>query len=287
MTNLKSLSITPMTERQLAFALQLATAEGWNPGLHDARAFYAADPGGFFMAELEGEPVGCISAVSYAGGFGFVGLYIVVPEFRGQGIGMALWQHAMERLHGHLTGLDGVVAMQAAYARSGFRLAYRNVRYATTALPHPAELGSGEELLLPRDVAWEEVLSYDRRFFPAARESFLEVWLEPEEGAARVLRRHGRLAGLGVARRCREGVKVGPLYAEDQAAALGLLATLAQAVPTVGPIYWDVPEINGSAVQLAEALGMTRVFETARMYTGEPPQLDLQGLYGVSTFELG
>jgi hypothetical protein len=59
--------IRPMQREELAFAIELAAAEGWNPGLHDAQCFYAADPGGFLIGELAGEPVGCISAVSYAG----------------------------------------------------------------------------------------------------------------------------------------------------------------------------------------------------------------------------
>jgi hypothetical protein len=32
---------------------------------------------------------------------------------------------------------------------------------------------------------------------------------------------------------------------------------------------------------------MTVVFETARMYTGEAPRLPLDGIFGVTTFELG
>ena len=60
-------------------AIELAAREGWNPGLHDAASFFAADPGGFLVAEHQGQPVGCIAAVSYAGRFGFIGLYIVAP----------------------------------------------------------------------------------------------------------------------------------------------------------------------------------------------------------------
>jgi len=29
------------------------------------------------------------------------------------------------------------------------------------------------------------------------------------------------------------------------------------------------------------------VFETARMYTGPLPEIDLEGMFGVTTFELG
>ena len=114
---------------EVALAIELAAAEGWNPGLNDADCFFAADADGFLVGELAGRGVGCISAVSYAGTFGFIGLYIVRPEFRGRGYGMRLWQAGMERLQGHNVGLDGVVARQANYAKSGFRLAHRNVRY--------------------------------------------------------------------------------------------------------------------------------------------------------------
>ena len=70
---------------ELLAAIDWAAAEGWNPGLYDADSFYAADPCGFFMAELNGEPAGCISAVAYDDSFGFMGFYIVRKDLRKQG----------------------------------------------------------------------------------------------------------------------------------------------------------------------------------------------------------
>jgi hypothetical protein len=78
-----------MRRDEVDFATALAASEGWNPGLHDAKCFYYVDPHGFLVGLLNGEPVGCISAVSYEGVFGFIGFYIVVPEHRGKGFGMA------------------------------------------------------------------------------------------------------------------------------------------------------------------------------------------------------
>ncbi len=50
----------------------------------------------------------------------------------------------------------------------------------------------------------------------------------------------------------------------------------------------DVVEVYGvGAVALAEGLGMRVVFETARMYAGPAPQIDLARVYGITTFELG
>lgn len=82
---------------ELDFAITLATNEGWNPGLHDADCFYQTDPDGFLIGLLEDQPIACISAVSYGGTFGFIGFYIVKPEYRGQRYGIQIWDAAMKR----------------------------------------------------------------------------------------------------------------------------------------------------------------------------------------------
>ena len=46
-----------MTQQEVATAIEWAAAEGWNPGLHDAACFYAADPSGFLVGLLEDEPI--------------------------------------------------------------------------------------------------------------------------------------------------------------------------------------------------------------------------------------
>lgn len=53
------------------------------------------------------------------------------------------------------------------------------------------------------------------------------------------------------------------------------------------PLVIDVPEPNEAAVRLAEHLGLTPSFEAARMYTGPVPDVDLAGMYGVTSLELG
>ena len=52
-------------------------------------------------------------------------------------------------------------------------------------------------------------------------------------------------------------------------------------------LYLDTPAMNEASVQLAERHGMKKVFETARMYTKSQPDIDLNKIYGVTTFELG
>ena len=94
------------------------------------------------------------------------------------------------------------------------------------------------------------------------------------------------LAAWGVIRPCRQGRKIGPLVADDRAAAEAVLsALLARAAG--GEIFLDVPSVNREAIALAESFGLAPVFETARMYTGPIAPLRVERVFGVTSFELG
>jgi GNAT superfamily N-acetyltransferase len=273
-----------MRREEMQIAVDWAAGEGWNPGLHDAHCFYAADPEGFLVAEMDGKPVGCISAVSYDGRFGFIGLYIVVPEWRRRGIGHALWRAAMTRLSGHVIGLDGVPRQQANYRSSGFSWAWSNVRFAGTAM----QIGTRAAQIAPiATVDFRALCRDDRRVFPASREAFLRWWIAMREATGLAWLEQGRLAGWGLIRRCREGHKIGPLMADTPAIADGLYAALCASVPLGSRVFLDVPTPNAEAVVLAKTYAMHCVFETARMYLGTPPECELQRLYGITSFELG
>ena len=277
-------TITPAKREELDVLLGWAADEGWNPGLHDAGCFYAADPGGFLLGRLDGEAVAGISVVKYGSAFAFLGLYIVRPGFRGRGLGLRLWQAGMATVAGRNVGLDGVVVQQQNYRKSGYSLAWRNIR----------QEGAGGDSV-PIDaravplagVPLTAVLAYDQAFFPDERVDFLRCWIQQPGGTALGWVEDGTLQGYGVLRPCRSGFKVGPLFADSTAVADGLFNALKAAVGKDAKIYLDTPQANREAMALARRHGMTPVFETARMYTGLAPALPLQRLYGITTFELG
>lgn len=273
--------VRTMSADEVAMSVEWAAAEGWNPGLHDPHCFREADPAGFFVGVCRGEPVACLAAVAYDERFSFIGLYIVKPAFRGQGFGLRIWQHGVRYLGDRNIGLDGVVARQASYAKSGFRLAYRNIRYQGRVDGIGcAHVGAAA------DVPFEQLLAYDRRCFPAARERFVSVWTTQPDAVALATIDGGRVAGYGVIRRCKVGCKIGPLFADDAGIATGLFRALAARMPDE-VITLDVPETNPAAVALAEGHGMSSVFETARMYTKEVPAIAIDRVFGVTSFELG
>lgn len=279
------ITIRPMRRDEIAIAIDFAALEGWNPGLHDAECFYAADPHGFLVAEDQGQVAGCIAAVSYAGRFGFIGLFIVAPAWRGKGVGRRLWDAGVARLAGHVVGLDGVPAQQAYYRRNGFELAWQNARFAGTA-PSTGRAQAAQIVPLST-VDFAALCADDRRVFPAPRDAFLRCWVAMPDATGLAWMDQGRLAGWGVIRRCREGHKIGPLVADSPQIASALYAALCDRVPAGDAVYLDVPVTNADALALAHEHGLRSVFETGRMYAGPAPACELGRLYGITSFELG
>jgi GNAT superfamily N-acetyltransferase len=284
------LAIRNMTRAEVDTLVDWAAREGWNPGLHDAELFWANDPEAFIAAELGGELIGGGAITSYGGAYGFMGFFIMRPEFRGRGLGDRLWQARRERLRARLRpgasiGMDGVFDMQSYYARGGFVFSHRNLRFRAE-IGKASPPGDAEDVVALSAFPFEEVAAYDRRCFPAPRANFLEGWIAQADARALGLRRGGTLAGYGVVRRCREGCKVGPLFADDAAAANALYARLA-AFAAGGPLFLDAPENNPAAMALVRAHRMVEVFGCARMYVGPKPGVSEQRVFGVTTFELG
>ncbi len=276
--------IKTMSREELDFALELAANEGWNPGLYDTDPFYSTDPNGYLIGYLEDKPIGCISAVSYEMKFGFVGFYIIVPEYRGKGFGIKLWNAAIERLKNHNIGLDGVIQQQDNYKKSGFKLAYSNIRFEfNNSAVASADANIVESISLPFD----KLKEYDRKYFPAERNNFIKNWLRMPESFSFAYLIGDQIKGYGVIRKCRTGYKIGPLFSENVNIAEKLFLKLCSSVGKDSKIYLDVPEVNEDGMKLAEKYQMDKVFGTARMYTGKFPDLPLKGIFGVTTFELG
>jgi GNAT superfamily N-acetyltransferase len=280
---MNTFTIRPMRPNEISLAVDWAAAEGWNPGVSDAACFAAVDPEGFFIGEIDGAPVATVSCVNYGASFSFLGFYIVREDLRGRGYGMRIWNAAIAHAGGRVIGLDGVVAQQDNYRKSGFELAYANIRYGgMVAVPAAPQA----DVIALSDVPFAAVEADDATVFPAPRPAFLRAWIGAAGHVGCAIVRHGRLAGWGVIRPCRKGFKIGPLVADDRASAEAVLTALLARVGG-GEIFLDVPSINREAIAQAQDFGLAPVFETARMYTGPIPPLRLERVFGVTSFELG
>lgn len=278
--------IGPMTREEADELAGWAAAEGWNPGKADIAIAWNTDPEAFIALRRGEDLIGGGTIFSHGGSFGFMGLFIMRPEWRGAGLGARLWHERLRRLQarlmpGAVIGMDGVFEMAPFYAKGGFTLAHRDLRFEGVAegAPDPAV-----RTLKAADFA--VVQEFDRLHFPAPRPAFLRQWLFQEGGHALGLFEHDTLQAYGVLRPARVGFKIGPLFSRNEDAAARLLgALLAHAGGR--PVQLDVPEPNEAGLRLAAHFGLVETFGCARMYHGPAPDLPLRQIFGVTSFEFG
>ena len=317
------LTIRSLREADIPVVCDWARREGFAPGSGDVSIYRQTDRQGLWLGWLGTEPVGCIAAVRYNAGYGFIGLFLVTAEQRGRGYGLQLWRHAMAHVHDlGCVGLEAAPDRIRDYAGWGFRPASPTTRWRRDGggssedpgspgphcdLPAADPARSGARLpeataASPRSPSrpWcllegaslpqEAVQRFDAQREPSPRPHFLRQWLRHPAGQVHALvDAQGACHGFGRIRPCLlqhgEGWRLGPVVADDPAAARALVEALLQRHP--GEVLIDAPGANPQAAPLLAALGFSPVSETLRMYRGSVPQVSLADVYGLACLELG
>jgi hypothetical protein len=216
-----------------------------------------------------------------------MGFFIVKPEYRAKGVGRKLWyqrrDHLLQRLNsGASIGMDGVVDMQPFYRKGGFELHFRDERHEKIGQAYDVDA----KISAINNEDFESILAYDKQCFGFSRPQFLKPWLNLPEGKTFKYVKDGALKGYAVLRKVMNGYKICPLFADSPEIAEALYKSCLNAVPGQ-PVYLDIPMVNKAAVQLTKAFGTKYVFECARMYYGQVPDIPINKIFGVTSFELG
>jgi GNAT superfamily N-acetyltransferase len=263
--------------------LVLAQQEGWNPGIYDADSFYNSDPDGFMGYYIKGKLIGCISAVAYDEDFGFMGFFIVKPEFRNMGYGKKLWTAALNYLGDCNIGLDGTIEMKEKYEANGFKEAYKSTRFKMNA----RKLETAGETVSLKKVNFANLVVFDHLHFPTRRDVFLYNWIHQSEGESFAVCKDEKIEGYTFVRKGLEGYRIGPLFALTPEIADTLFCKAISWIPEGTQVFLDVPEINPEALNLVNKYHMESGFRTVRMYTQKAPSINMNGVYGVTNLELG
>ena len=123
-----------MRHHEAAKLARWAVDEGWNPGKADISIAWETDRDAFIALRKDDDLLGGGTIFSYDGLFGFMGLFIIRSDLRGEGLGKQLWTYRLKRLQTRLApgapiGMDGVFAMVPFYERGGFGFAHKDVRF--------------------------------------------------------------------------------------------------------------------------------------------------------------
>lgn len=287
MKDFNDFSFVKLTREQVDTLIKWADEEGWNPGPYDAEVYWLTDPDGFYGFFNKDEIIAGGSIISYNGEFGFMGFFIVKQEYRSNGIGKKLWYLRRDTLikrliDGASIGMDGVVDMQPFYNRGGFEIAFRDLRYE----------GIGKEYSIDKNISsiersdYDKVLEYDKICFGFNRPQFMINWMQMPEVKTFKYVKDDELKGFAILRKANKGYKICPLFADSPEIAEELFKACSSAAKD-DYFYLDIPIINEAARDLVKKYKMEYVFECARMYYGTLPDVPVNKVFGITTFELG
>jgi GNAT superfamily N-acetyltransferase len=258
-----------MNFEDLAFADSLRALAGWNQTMDDWRRMLLMTPGGCFLAEYDGVPVGTATTLVYARELAWVGMLIVHPEYRRLGIGSALLCHCIGWLRQQNVScikLDATPLGKKVYDGLGFRAEWTFTRWERDGahLEPPAH---------ERSRSWREsdarlTVPLDSAAFGVSRQSLVEA-LARQCCCAKVIEtERGRLAGYALLRPGARALYLGPAAASSAADGARLLEALL--AHTAGErVFWDIPDQNTAAVECARQHGFRPQRPLTRMYLGE------------------
>ncbi len=294
LSEIRKIEIREMQPQELELAMSWAVDEGWNPGKHDHLAYYQQDPAGFLVLHLSGQPIGSISMVRHSNTFAFIGLFIVLPEYRSQGFGKMLWNEALKRLETFSSvGLYAVPQQISRYRKSGFfdrygvsHLELPELSSAGSSSPNSCLEGINEnnlDLLSESDkVNWgsSRASFFNTLFTKKGDECYGFLSFDQETGAVN---------GYGIARPCQEGFRVGPLYAKSFECAKNLVDQLLSCLDQGTKVIFDVPERNEFSAMFAEYFNLNLVNEacTQAMFKGGETETRTNICYGLLSLEIG
>jgi Acetyltransferase (GNAT) domain/Acetyltransferase (GNAT) family len=274
-----------------------AVKEGWNPGKHEYLPFYLANLNGHKGIFFNDKIIASLSAVRYSKDLAYLGIYIVDPNYREQGVGQILAKATLKELADcPLIGINAVQQQVSNYQRKyGFVSSHSNSRWTGEFKIQNNFVSRRSEMdikIVGRDgLDINELIDYDASIFSVPRVKFLRKWIEMPESYLLAAIKSEKICGYGVISKCINGYKIAPLFANDKEIAQRLYASFAYILQGKRNIVQlDVPENNQTAVKLATQFGLYKTFETRRMYKSKEPLIEEpnnSNVYAITTLEIG
>lgn len=213
------------------------------------------------------KPVGCIIAFVYANKTGWVGIFCLQEEYRGQGWGSALFAAGMEEFRKAgcvYIGLDGVAEQKQTYERRGFVATalvrcMDRVSLAELPLEEVEEtLAVGEKLVTIREVEMSKLVASDLIYTGFERPKLWGDGLfnRDDTAGSALLASDGELLAWAVVRKMEVGYRVGPVYANTAARAKRVLREVMLLLELKEEsLHCELWLENGDAQGLFESLG--------------------------------
>lgn len=239
MTSFRNLMATDMDA-----ALALCRAAGWNQRLEDWNLFLTLNPNGCrACVNDDGNVVGTVTTLRYGNSFTWVGMLLVDPQARRQGIGSALLSESLR-----VAGKDTTVRLDATpEGREVYRQLNFRDEYPLTRLAYPAGNKMASAALPARRITSQDLpglLSIDQKVFGANRSALLALVLQlaPELCLTTSVQQiKGESIAYCFGRRGHNHTHIGPVIASDIEQAMRLVSSVIGGSPERSFII-DIPD---------------------------------------------
>ena len=248
-----SIEYRDLTFDDIPAGLRLCRIAGWNQLAADWELFLRLSPKGCRAAVQSGNVVGTVATVNYENRFSWVGMVLVDPESRGQGVGTQLLQEALAILRGVPSiRLDATPQGRPVYLRLGFQDEYalcRMQRAATSTgdgpqgadgTPQSILSQSGEISIRAMQVEdLDGVAEADRRIFGANRLEVLRWALERSPEYAWIATGPAGMEGYCFGRHGFNFDQIGPVHSKSELVSQRLVSACLAVVKPGTPVIVD------------------------------------------------
>jgi GNAT superfamily N-acetyltransferase len=249
-----------MVPTDINAGLALCRSAGWNQLGNDWKLFLELAPDGARVAvDKSGKVAGTVTTINYEDHFSWIGMVLVDPEKKRQGIGTQLLREALKVLEKMETvKLDATPAGREVYLKLGF-----TDEYMLSRMVLKEQVGSlHSDAVNVSEKDFEPILKRDKKVFGASREDLLK----------RIHKNYPELSFItnnnsySFARKGFNFTQIGPVIADGIDDAMQLVSGALNNIK--GPVVMDAMD-DSPFQQWLTSLGFTEQRKLIRMYLGK------------------
>ncbi len=254
-----------MKPDDIADSLKLCRKAKWNQLEPDWQIFLQHSPEACMVATFQDQIVGTVTTIRYGHSFSWVGMVLVDPEFRRQGIGKQLLQEALQILQTEETvKLDATPQGREVYLKLNFVDEYplsRMNMVLAKDLFYPTNARAIQKEDLPG------LIEFDSKIFGANRSSLLLWMSEKAPEFSFLIEEKNKIKGYSMGRYGNDFIHIGPIIAESSSIAKELLfAALSKCAGS--PVIMDVLHFEPEWIAWLKEIGFTEQRSFIRMFRG-------------------
>ena len=289
----------------LQWVIKLATEEGFNPCKKEAECYFSAGlTPYFYIGELKGKRIGCVSLVRHGENMAFGGNLLVAKPYRKQGYGVELINFVEALVDLHDFRMMAVMKLKDDLQKRGCQPGWIVKAYQFTApravegLASSKQPPSVEQILPARQADFEKLFAYGADMLGTSQtcKLLLAAWLSHmQESSWVAIDNKGEVVGYlimsEIAGFPEKGYCIAPFFADSAPIACSLLKVAAEFASANSPcktycnMVMDIPvDFNPEGVSILESeIGAKPIDKIIFMSSKELPTAQLSKVFGIAS----